>query len=123
MLASFEIGRPDNRVEYDIWYSSSSQRALDFIVDFQKIDELFDRSVLMTPHFKFWECKDCDSDFTSENCWANGKYCAIDSNHPTLSGRDIMTEDLRQLCVYNIAYLNQVNLIDLETQNIKNNPA
>lgn len=26
--------RPDNRVEYDIWYSSSNDVALDFIHDF-----------------------------------------------------------------------------------------
>ena len=57
ILAMFEIGRPDNRVEYDLWYSSSNQRMLDFIVDFEKIDGLFDDSVLMTPHFKIWECK------------------------------------------------------------------
>lgn len=60
LLAMFEIGRPDNRVEYDIWYSSANQRMLDFIVDFKKLDQVFDDSVLMTPHFKIWECKDCD---------------------------------------------------------------
>ena len=27
----FNISRPDNRVEYDIWYSSSNDMALDFI--------------------------------------------------------------------------------------------
>jgi len=31
VLASFEMTRPDNRVEYDIWYSSSNDLALDFI--------------------------------------------------------------------------------------------
>ena len=60
LLAEFEIGRPDNRVEYDIWYSSANQRMLDFIVDFMKLDSAFDESVLMTPHFKIWECKGCD---------------------------------------------------------------
>jgi hypothetical protein len=59
-MASFEMGRPDNRVEYDIWYSSSNDRSLDFISDFEKLDKKFDESVLMTPHFKFWECVNCD---------------------------------------------------------------
>jgi hypothetical protein len=58
--AMFGMGRPDNRVEYDIWYSSSNQRMLDFIVDFAHLDSLFEKEVLMTPHFKIWECKDCD---------------------------------------------------------------
>jgi len=30
-LISFEMKAPDNRVEYDIWYSSSVDIALDFI--------------------------------------------------------------------------------------------
>lgn len=83
----FEIGRPDNRVEYDIWYSSSNQRMLDFIVDFSHTDKLFDERVLMTPHFKIWECKDCDKSFTDRNCFGGGKYCAQDSTHQYLTGR------------------------------------
>lgn len=31
LVAEFEISRPDNRVEYDIWYSSGDQKMLDFI--------------------------------------------------------------------------------------------
>ena len=36
---------------------------LDFIEDFEPLDKRFDRNVLMTPHYKFWECKDCDKEF------------------------------------------------------------
>lgn len=52
--------RPDNRVEYDIWYSSSNDMALDFIHDFAQVDRRFGASVLMTPRFVFWRCEDCD---------------------------------------------------------------
>ena len=38
LVADFDIRRPDNRVEYDFWYSSSNENALDFIQDFEKID-------------------------------------------------------------------------------------
>jgi hypothetical protein len=31
ILANFDMFRPDNHVEYDIWYSSSNDKALDFI--------------------------------------------------------------------------------------------
>lgn len=31
LVADFDIRRPDNRVEYDFWYSSSNENALDFI--------------------------------------------------------------------------------------------
>jgi hypothetical protein len=58
----------------------------------------------MTPHFRFWECDDCDRSFIERNCFGNGKYCAHDSNHETMFGRDIILEDLRQLCIYNEDY-------------------
>jgi len=32
--------RPDNRVEYDVWYSSNNDLVLDFLQDFQDIDKL-----------------------------------------------------------------------------------
>ena len=31
IMAEFDMVKPDNRVEYDIWYTSSNDRALDFI--------------------------------------------------------------------------------------------
>jgi hypothetical protein len=34
IMAKFEMGRPDNRVEYDIWYSVTDQKMLDFLLDF-----------------------------------------------------------------------------------------
>ena len=34
ILVNFDMTNPDNRVEYDIWYSSSNDQALDFIQDF-----------------------------------------------------------------------------------------
>jgi len=63
VLATFDIKKPDNRVEYDIWYSSSSDQALDFIQDFSKIDSRFGTKVLMTPRFVFWRCEGCDPNF------------------------------------------------------------
>jgi hypothetical protein len=38
VLTDFSIKREDNHVDYDIWYSSSSDLALDFIQDFMKLD-------------------------------------------------------------------------------------
>jgi hypothetical protein len=105
VMASFDIGRPDNRVEYDMWYSSSSDRSLDFITDFAHLDNKFSDSVLFTPHFRFWQCPECDKSFIDKNCFGNGKYCAWDSNHPNLSGRDIILEDLRQRCIYYADYI------------------
>ncbi len=86
MLATFEMTRPDNRVEYDIWYSSSNDLALDFIQDFMKVDKRLGKSVLMTPRFVFWVCDDCDEEFVNKNCFGGGKYCATDSGSSKLTG-------------------------------------
>jgi hypothetical protein len=40
-MAVFDISRPDNRVEYDLWFSSANNKALDFIQDFGKINAKF----------------------------------------------------------------------------------
>ena len=67
MLASFDLSRPDNRVEYDVWLTSSNDRALDFMQDFAKVDKKFGDSVLMTPRYKTWACPDCDLKAKSEH--------------------------------------------------------
>jgi hypothetical protein len=41
IMASFIMEKPDDRVEYDIWMTSSNDRALDFITDFKSLDTKF----------------------------------------------------------------------------------
>lgn len=77
-LATFEINKPDNRVEYDFWYTSSDDRALDFFRDFRPFHDQLDKKALITPHFAFWTCKECDETILKKDCFGNGKYCAID---------------------------------------------
>ena len=81
-MASFDISRPDNRVEYDIWFSSSNEKAMGFIEDFAKVDAKFGDDVLMTPRYLVWECKDCPSSFKQIHCFGDGKYCSYDKDHP-----------------------------------------
>lgn len=38
IMAQFIMEKPDDRVEYDIWFTSSNDRALDFISDFKEHD-------------------------------------------------------------------------------------
>lgn len=63
IVASFDMRRPDNRVEYDVWFSATQDVALDFFQDFKDIDQRLGEGVLMTPRFVFWECKNCDDTF------------------------------------------------------------
>lgn len=59
-MAEFIMEKPDNRVEYDIWFTSSNDRALDFITDFSDYDYKLKDKVLMTPHYVFWKCTYCE---------------------------------------------------------------
>lgn len=99
----FDLTNPDNRVEYDLYFSSSNDVALDFLTDFARIDNMFDSKVLFTPHYKFTECFDCDEAF-QRNCLGMGKYCAHDKTNQKMSGREIIYEDVRQICIYNLYY-------------------
>lgn len=94
-LADFSLKRRDgaNKVDYDIWYSSTSDVALDFIQDFMKVDKAFGESVKMTPRFVFWECTDCDKETLEKHCLGGGNYCADSATK--LNGREIILEDLR----------------------------
>lgn len=59
-MAEFIMNKPDNRVEYDLWFTSSNDRALDFIADFKEYDQKFGDKVLFTPHYVFWKCTFCE---------------------------------------------------------------
>ncbi len=104
LKASFVMEKPDNRVEYDIWYTSSNDRALDFISEFASKDAIFGEKVLMAPHYVFWRCKDCEGTFVRDDCFASGMYCAVESATGHTKGTDILLEDIRQKCLYNQLY-------------------
>jgi hypothetical protein len=110
LLVSFEMPHPDQRVEYDIWYSSIDDRALDFMTEFQKYDEMLNDKVLMTPHFVTWGCPDCEEAFKKTECFGDGKYCAILHNSISMNGKEIIMEDLRQQCIYKKNPTNKTDL-------------
>lgn len=58
----------------------------------------------MTPHYRFWKCNECGKAFTDDHCLGGSKYCANEVKSKRLAGREILLEDLRELCVYKEAY-------------------
>jgi hypothetical protein len=104
IMAEFVMESPDNRVEYDLWFTSSNDRALDFVTDFQEYDTKFYDKVLFTPHYVFWKCPFCEEKYLKEDCYGAGKYCAVEPSNEQIKGREIIDEDLRQKCLYNQVY-------------------
>jgi len=92
-------------VKFDFWFTSSSDRGLDFLEDFGSTEEKFQDAVDFTPRYVFWECQSpmCDVSYTDKDCFGGGRYCAMESSNVNLSGRDIVLEDLRQMCIWDYA--------------------
>ena len=98
-------------VNYDFWFTSSSDRALSFLEDFQKMNEKLEGLVNFTPHYVFWECTNCDQTYLDNDCYGNGKYCALEPSNANIRGQEIVEEDLRQLCIWEQAVAqNNTNL-------------
>ena len=43
-------------VKFDFWFTSSSDRGLNFLEDFGSTKEKFQDAVDFTPRYVFWEC-------------------------------------------------------------------
>lgn len=103
---TFEMPNPDNRVEYEIWMSSENTELREFLSDFSQYAKNLIPNTLMTPHYVLWYSVERSKEgFLTEHkdCLGGGRYCAPDpdlDNGPR-TGREIVIENLRQICLYN----------------------
>lgn len=100
LIASFDLPHPDNRVEYDFWYSSEDEKAMQFLADFETYHYSYKEDVLFTPRIFTFECKSCDQETLNRDCFYKGKYCAHSVFNTRLTGQDILLENLRQNCLH-----------------------
>lgn len=110
------VPHPDERVEYELWTNSNDEcgtkcdMLLDFIKDFKGAAQILEKGGFsqFTPHYITWYCpqafilsKQCKS-----QCINNGRYCAPDPEQDFsrgYEGKDVVIENLRQLCVFRVA--------------------
>ncbi|TVU13124.1 hypothetical protein EJB05_40836, partial [Eragrostis curvula] len=98
---------PDERVEYEFWTNSNEAA---FVRAFRGHAQLLEKRgyALFTPHYITWFCPD---DFRASaqckaQCINRGRYCAPDPEGDLdagYTGRDVVLENLRQLCVHRVA--------------------
>ena len=81
VIADFVMNKATDKVQFDFIYTSSSDKALDFLSDFADIDTHFGDILEMTPHFVLWKCPNCDDSVLSKDCYGGGKYCAYESGN------------------------------------------
>lgn len=101
-MAEFKMAHSANNnvVEFDFWYSSANDKALDFLEDFAEMDKKLGEKVKLVPHFVFWECRGCDANYLATDCYGGGKYCAVEPSNHAIKGHEIVLEDIRQKCIW-----------------------
>lgn len=57
LIASFDLPHPDNRVEYDFWYTSSDEQAQEFLTEWESYHNKFKKDVYFTPRLFTMECE------------------------------------------------------------------
>ncbi|XP_051132627.1 vacuolar-sorting receptor 3-like [Andrographis paniculata] len=110
------VPHPDDRVEYELWTNSNDEcgvkcdMLMEFVKDFKGAAQILEKGgyTQFTPHYITWYCPQA---FTSSKqcksqCINNGRYCAPDPEQDFSSGydgKDVVMENLRQLCVFRVA--------------------
>ena len=83
LTADFRMRHPDDRVEYDIFYTSADVKMLDFFADFHEYALLLKQRAYFTPRIATYNCHsgrfnpECTTQSIEENCFGDGRYCAI----------------------------------------------
>ena len=74
--AECEMVHPDNRVEYELWYSTILDLNPMLLDSMNKYQNLLSSNALFTPRILSYSCDYCSDSVKEENCLVNGKYCA-----------------------------------------------
>lgn len=102
LLVNFEMDNPDDRVEYDIWYTSGDTTALNYINGMKAYNDKLGASALMTPHIVLRTCSYCIDTDTNCRRYGGTMYCAGFTNSLDITGRDSLSLSVEELCIYDI---------------------
>ena len=107
---------PDERVEYEFWTNSNDEcgprcdEQAAFVRAFRGHAQLLEKGgyALFTPHYITWLCPHAfrGTPQCKAQCINRGRYCAPDPEGDLAAGydgRDVVVENLRQLCVHRVA--------------------
>lgn len=99
------LSNPDNRVEYELWYSSVFDLSTDQIRDIGEYNQPFGTNVLFTPRIVNFECMNCPLSIRQSECVSNGLYCPYQPKDVNVNAQyeeiDIVKEGLFEKCLYN----------------------
>jgi hypothetical protein len=79
LLAEFVFNNKENKIKWELWYTSTNDKALDFVRNFRDNALLLGPFAEFNPRIVTWACTSCDAEFKRKECLSNGRYCAM--NH------------------------------------------
>lgn len=97
---------PTSRVvELDLWMSSGSQRSLQFLKEFSPKRRALNEIMRFTPHYFVTSMPAPNPAVYNDLCVDDtGELCAEDPDAGGLvTGRDVLEEDVRQLCIHELS--------------------
>lgn len=68
---------PDNRVEYELWFSSILDISSERLVQLGLFQRALNDHALFTPRVLTYSCPTCSKDIRDDSCIGDGQYCAI----------------------------------------------
>mmetsp|Transcript_68607 Transcript_68607/g.135717 ORF Transcript_68607/g.135717 Transcript_68607/m.135717 type:complete len:479 (-) Transcript_68607:65-1501(-) len=100
---------PSNKaVDMQFWMSSASQESMTFLRQFAPRRRALNKLMNFQPHFTVFGIEDGEFATKQNLCWDStgpdaGKWCAEDPDGPgALTGKDVLQEDVRQLCIHEV---------------------
>jgi PA domain len=108
---SWKLPAPDARVEYELWSTPKEAVSAPLKQSFREVAVALGEHAQFTPHFYVYDgifagCRDTEGENQCYNlCTNEGRYCATDPDDDLdkgISGAMVVTESLRQICIWRL---------------------
>jgi hypothetical protein len=106
---SWALPAPDARVEYELWTTPKDPVSDPLKHSFREVALALGEHAQFTPHYYIYDglfagCRGSDGENQCYNlCTNDGRYCSTDPDDDLdsgISGADVVTESLRQICIW-----------------------
>lgn len=102
LLVNFEMENPDDRVEYDFWYTSGDTVALQFIKAMKEYNDKLGSNALFTPHMIVRTCRNCDENDINCLNFGGELYCAAFTRNDNVLGRKALKLGVDEMCIHDM---------------------
>lgn len=116
MKATVDTKSADNKVNVDLWYSTSLDLGLHLSTELAAMSTTFSidhaNQPLFTPRIATYKCLSCSEEFKRANCMSEGLYCAYTPNFysqydlgkfdVSMTGKEILLQSLRESCLHKL---------------------